>query len=208
MKRSFFCIIPVMLMIVLSLIIPSTGNAVEGKSIKRVVILPFETNTQKDISYIIAGIRSMLYSRIAWEDNVHVIRKDLTTKVLSGLNQTATYQTIKQIGKLTNADYIISGIVTEFANAFSIDSKVYNLKQGTFLTFFDQAKTIDQVISKTDIVAAKINIKTFDRTTTSYEKFKKDNPLTEEKLRRMNPEKMMPARLKTGNKKEPWWKIW
>jgi hypothetical protein len=112
-----------------------------------------------------------------------------------------------KIGEKTGADYVITGIITEFAGAYSIDTKVWNLKEKSYLTFYDQSPTLDKLISRVDIVAAKINKKIFDRTTVSYEKFKKEKFITEEDLRRMNPERMMPVQ-EPGERKKPWWKIW
>ncbi|MCF6247081.1 MAG: hypothetical protein L3J69_06935 [Desulfobacula sp.] len=208
MKRTAFSTISFLIFVVLSIAMPVTGNTTESQSIKTVAILAFGTNAQKDISYITDGILSMLHSRIFWKNKIHVIRKDLTTNALANAKTSSEYQTILQIGKLTHADYVISGIVTEFSGAFSIDTKVYDLKQGAFFTFSGQSKSIEKIISRTDIVAAKINKKVFARTTISYENFKNDKIITEEELRRMNPERMMPVQRPIDEDEKPWWKIW
>jgi len=102
---------------------------------------------------------------------------------------------------------VITGTITEFSGAYSIDTKVWNLKTKSYLTFYDQSATLNKLISRVDIVAAKINKKIFDRTTVSYDKYKNEKIITEEELRRMNPERMMPVR-EAGERKKPWWKIW
>jgi hypothetical protein len=175
--------------------------------VKTVSILPFETNSQSDLSYAIDGILSMLHTRLFWKDKVSTVKQGITNSILAREPVTGE-QDIYNIARKTQSDYVVTGVVTNFSGAFSIDSKVYNLKDNTVLTFFGQSKTIDGLISSVDIVAAKINKKVFDRTTASYEKFKRDKIITEEELRRMNPEKMMPRQRILQDEEKPWWKIW
>ncbi|MBC2703855.1 hypothetical protein [Desulfobacula sp.] len=180
----------------------------DTKNMKTIAIIPFETNSQEDISYITSGVLNMLRSRLSWKGNVAVVKTGIVTKELSGITESSESETIIKLGGKTTADYVITGIVTQFSGAYSIDTKVYNLKEKSFLTFYGQSKTIDKIISQIDIIAAKINKKMFDRTTVSYEKFKKEKIITEEDLRRMNPERMMPTRPTGEDEEKPWWKIW
>jgi enolase len=102
---------------------------------------------------------------------------------------------------------VLIGSITEFAGAYSFDAKVFDLKAMTFLTFFEQANEVGEIIKKFDIIAAKINKKIFDRTTLAYEKFEKDKTINAQDLQRMNPERMMPG-INQGKETKPWWKIW
>ena len=208
MKQTVIWSIPVMMLAVFSILTPAAGNTSEPEPVKTVAILPFETNAQKDISYIGSGILSMLHSRLHWKHQVRVIDTAQAMKALTGTKDASTRKTILRIGETTNADYIVTGIVTEFSGAFSIDTKVYDIKNGSFLTFYDQSETIDRIIPQVDIVAAKINKKVFDRTTVSFEKFKKERVITEEELRRMNPERMLPPGELYEEEEKPWWQIW
>lgn len=190
-----------------------TGFAAETihakeSALKTVAILPFETNTNRDISYIIPGITRMLHSRLAWKDKVAVIPVDQIRDAVATLDDKKGVAAVTRLGNYTKSDYVISGIITEFSGAFSIDLKVYDLNEKTVLTFFDQSDEFNRLIPKFDLVAAKINKKVFDRTTVSYEKYKEDKMITEEELRRMNPEKMLPPRPSIEAEDKPWWKIW
>ena len=207
MNKLNFLIKQRLLLLVLFILIPVISGAAETKQIKTMAIIPFETNSQNDLSYITSGILNMLHSRLSWKDNVQLVKKNNVTKTLSGIKQPFQSRAIIKLGEKTNADYVITGIITEFSGAYSIDTKVYDLNKKLFLTFYGQSKTIDKIISRVDIVAAKINKKIFNRTTVSYEKFKKEKIITEEELKRMNPERMMPIH-QTGDKAKPWWKIW
>ena len=195
------------LSILIILFLPFASGAATGNNMKTVAVIPFETNTENDLSYMTAGITTMLESRLSWKNNVVILRQPLVNKALSEIKETYESNAVFKIGEKTGADYVITGIITEFAGAYSIDTKVWNLKEKSYLTFFDQSATLDKLISRVDIVAAKINKKIFDRTTVSYEKFKNEKIITEEDLRRMNPERMMPAP-DTRERKKPWWKIW
>jgi len=193
-------------MLTILLLFVSFGPAA-ANSMKTVAIIPFETNTENDLSYMTSGILTMLESRLSWKNNVTVIQQSIINKALSGMNETYESNAVLKIGEKTGADYVVTGIITEFAGAYSVDAKVWNLKTKSYLTFFNQSATLDKLISKVDVVAAKINKKIFDRTTASYEKYKNENIITEEDLRRMNPERMMPSP-DTRERKKPWWKIW
>lgn len=195
------------LSILIILFLPFSSGAAAGNNLKTVAVIPFETNTENDLSYMTAGITTMLESRLSWKNNVVILRQPLVNKALSEIKETYESNAVFKIGEKTGADYVITGIITEFSGAYSIDTKVWNLKEKSYLTFFDQSATLDKLISRVDIVAAKINKKIFDRTTVSYEKFKNEKIITEEDLRRMNPERMMPAP-DTRERKKPWWKIW
>lgn len=200
LNRSF-------LFILITLLLPVSSGLATANSLKTVAIIPFETNTENDLSYMTSGILTMLESRLSWKNNVAIVQQSVVNKALSGVKETYESNAVIKIGEKTKADYVITGTITEFSGAYSIDTKVWNLKTKSYLTFYDQSATLNKLISRVDIVAAKINKKIFDRTTVSYDKYKNEKIITEEELRRMNPERMMPVR-EAGERKKPWWKIW
>jgi len=200
LNRSF-------LFILITLLLPVSSGLAAANSLKTVAIIPFETNTENDLSYMTSGILTMLESRLSWKNNVAIVQQSVVNKALSGVKETYESNAVIKIGEKTKADYVITGTITEFSGAYSIDTKVWNLKTKSYLTFYHQSATLNKLISRVDIVAAKINKKIFDRTTVSYDKYKNEKIITEEELRRMNPERMMPVR-EAGERKKPWWKIW
>ncbi len=202
-----FCWGLILLSCIICAVLAAESLADSAEPVKTVSILPFETNSQSDISYAIDGILSMLHARLFWKDKVTTVKQEITGSILTR-EPITTEQDIYNIAQKTGAGYVVAGVVTNFSGAFSIDTKVYNLKDNTVLTFFGQSENIDGLISSVDIVAAKINKKVFDRTTVSYERFKKEKVITEEDLRRMNPEKMMPKQRVFQEEEKPWWKVW
>ncbi len=197
----------IILFILIILLLPVSSGLAAANNIKTVAIIPFETNTENDLSYMTSGILTMLESRLTWKNNVAVVQQPVVNKALSGIKEAYESNAVFKIGEKTGADFVVTGIITEFSGAYSIDTKVWNLKTKSFLTFYEKSEAIDKLVSRVDIVAAKINKKIFDRTTVSYEKYKNEKIITEEDLRRMNPERMMPVQ-EQKERKKPWWKIW
>lgn len=179
-----------------------------AKENQTIAILPFEINAQEDISYITSGVLMMLESRLSWKDHVGMINRADINKALDGTGHLSENKLVLKTGNATRADYVVTGSITEFSNAFSLDVKIYDIENQSFLTFYDQAPKIDEVIQKTDIIAAKINKKVFDRTTLTFERLEKEAIVTEEDLKRMHPEQMMPIRPSEDNENTPWWKFW
>ena len=113
------------------------------------------------------------------------------------------------MAELTDSDYVVTGSVTRFSDAFSIDTRVYDIKNKKFLTFFEQSTSFNDLIRKMNVISAKINKDVFDRETTAYSNLVKDEKEKEEQRKRQNPEKMMqnfPADQR--EKKPPFWKFW
>lgn len=180
-----------------------------------IVILPFAINSQKDISFISAGIVEMLKSRLSWKDHVSVIEKIGTPgqsnsqALLKGILK-KPYD-LNSAGK-TTYNYVLTGSITEFAGAFSLDVKVFNTKNKAYHSFFDQAGTMNKIIPKIDIIAARINKKIFNRTTAALEISENNGKNVEtrqKKIIRQNPEKLMNQEFGNKRKKHhPFWKFW
>ena len=201
-------ICPLILLVIALFLATYTGAGATDATLKTIAIIPFETNSKKDLTFIQNGVLQMLRSRLMWKGQVQIMPRSRIDQALSGMSIPMTNQSVLAFGKKTGADYVITGGITEFSGAFSVDTKVYDLEKQIFLTFFSQAKDINAMITQVDVVAAKINKKIFERTTIAYEKFQKEKIITEEELRRMNPERMMPARRQRTDNDDPWWKLW
>ena len=137
--------------------------------IKTIVILPFEVNSQKDLSFIRSGIIQMLNSRLSWKDHVSVVdgrdiadkKSDFQHLLKNILNKNHDLPGVPD----ENYNYVLTGSITEFAGAFSIDAKVINAGNKTSRSFFNQASSMEKIIPGIDILAAEINKKIFHRTT-------------------------------------------
>jgi len=179
-----------------------------SSEIKKVALLPFEVNSPDDISHIRAGIARMLHSRLTWKNNVKVVDKRNVSKQLEKLETVKGNELIKKISKDTNAQFVVAGSITQFANSFSLDARIYDIENKRYLTNFEQSKKIDNIIPKVNRIAAKINKSVFDRTTVSYEEMEKEKKANIEKWKRQNPENLMPAIQRSLDTDPPVWKIW
>ena len=176
---------------------------------KSLAIIPFEIISQDDISYIQSGVSRMLYSRLEWKNRIILVDKNTVLKHIKQINTENPNHIIKKIAGLTNSDYVLTGSIIYFSNAFSIDTKIYDIKNKQYITFFEQSRIIDDIIPKLNAVTARINKKVFDRKTTAWENLANQEKEKALQWQRQNPEKMMPA-IPKGEQKEKSsiWKIW
>jgi TolB-like protein len=190
---------------VLILTVPAGSFASEMKTI---AIMPFETIASNDITYIQSGVLNMLRSRIAWKEHVTVIPEKTVLKLLKPIQSQSRDQQIHQIAMQTGSDYVLTGSITNFSDAFSIDTHIYDIKNKRFMTFFEQSKLLSDLIPKVNFIAARINKKVFDRKTAVYNQMVNTAKEKDEQLRRQNPEKLMPKpKTEPGEKSSPW-KFW
>ena len=208
MKKSLLSKIFISISIILVLIFNFSLDC-SAKNEQRIAILPFEMISSENISYIQSGILQMLHSRLAWKDHVKLVEKKTITACLSNVHSKDNNLVVKKIADLTDSDYVLTGSITQFSNAFSIDAKIYHIKNRQYLTFFTQSKKIDDAIPKLNVIAAKINKKVFDRETIVYEKLAKEEKEKAEQWKRQNPEKMMPLIPKgEQEEKSSIWRFW
>lgn len=171
-------------------------------------IVPFETIASDDISYLQSGVFQMLRSRMLWKNKVNVLSKTQTQKLLESINAENPNKRIQLLADLSQSDFIITGTITQFAEAFSVDTRIYDINNKRYLTFSEQSKLISDLIPKVDFIAAKINKQVFDRNTTSYDQLVQSEKERFEQLKRQNPENLMPKIPEGSNEKGSRWKFW
>ena len=133
---------------------------------KRIALLPFKINAEKDMSFLQNGIFDMLTSRLSKEDEVVVISRqevESAANAVGGLGA-VNESLARKIGSQLNADYTLFGSLTVFGNSISIDAKMVDVTGNTPTTsFFDQSQDLGGVITKINQIAAQINANVFDR---------------------------------------------
>jgi TolB-like protein len=194
------------------LYLPLNAAAIEHKTI---AILPFEINAPDDLPHIRQGIESMLYSRLYWKNKIAVIdtktvshkikNRQIKKQKAKGKNPLA-----EQVAEYLNCDYIMTGYITHFSNAFSIDIRVYDRQNKQWTTFFEQAISTDLLINKINIISAKINKSLFNREGIVYGKLIKKEKQRAEQWKLQNPMEMMPVvpDKDKEKKKSSFWKFW
>ncbi len=186
-------------------------NGLYANGLRKIAILPFEIHSEKDITHIQHGIDHMLSSRLAWTDHTTIASKSTINAALKENNMLSEEKFLSAMAKTTNSDYVLTGSITEFADSFSIDANIYNIKEKTSKPFFGQASKMDRIIPVISILAAKINKQVFDRTTEKYEEFTEEQSYAKQRQvqQRMDPEKMWTPQNESDYKEEKvGWKVW
>ena len=135
-----------------------------AKTPKRVAILPFTMNADRDLGFLQEGIIDMLASRLAWKGEVEVLEKVLVKKKASQVKGALNREKAFMIGKDLQADYVIFGSLTVFGESVSIDAKILDVaKAEELITAFSQTKGMDEVIPTVNRFAADVNEKIMGR---------------------------------------------
>ncbi len=153
-------------MIVLGLLLPSVIQspicAAEGP--KKVAIVPFAINADRDLTFLQEGILDMLASRLAWKGEVQVLEKGLVKKQVSQTEGPVDRAKALDAGKALQADYVIYGSLTVFGESVSLDARILDVAGAEeLMTAFKQTKGMDEVIPTVNQFAMDINEKIMGR---------------------------------------------
>jgi TolB-like protein len=133
---------------------------------KRIALLPFKINAEKDMTFLQNGIFDMLTSRLSKEGEVVVISRQETETAVKAIGGLAAVNesSARNLGAQLNADYTLFGSLTVLGNSISIDAKMVDVSGNTPTTsFFEQSQDLGGVITKINGIAAQINTSVFDR---------------------------------------------
>jgi TolB-like protein len=136
---------------------------------KRLALLPFKINSEKDLSFLKDGIFDMLSTRLAQEGQVEVISRAQVEAAMQPVAGSGSVSETKarDIGTRLNADFVLFGSLTVLGNNVSIDAKMVDITSGKpTMAFYDQSQDLGAVITKINLIAADINDKMFGRTQT------------------------------------------
>lgn len=150
-------------MIIMSLLITMftftsilSSQALSSQGPKKVAVLPFTMNADRDLDYLKEGIVDMLNSRLAWKDEVVVVEKEIVKKACAQFQTPLNRDKAIAIGKILEIDYIILGSLTLFGESVSLDAKILDVAQSKDLhAVFGHSKGMDEVIPKIDEFAMK-----------------------------------------------------
>jgi len=150
------------ILILFGMIFGSSQSAVA--KVKKVAIVPFKINAEKDLSFLRDGIVDMLTSRLCIEDKVVVLCREEIASVIKTISPPINESKAREIGSRLGVDYVLFGSLTVFGESVSIDAKMVDVSGAKpVLTFFNQSQGMDQVIPKINLFATDINEKVFGR---------------------------------------------
>ena len=137
---------------------------------KKVALLPFKINSEKDLSFLKDGIFDMLSSRLAKEGQVEVLSREQVDPAVKAVAASGTINEAKarKIGSRLGADFVLFGSLTVLGENVSIDAKMVDISGGRpTMSFFDQGESLGAVIAKINLIAADINDKIFGQPPTA-----------------------------------------
>jgi len=144
--------------------VPSALSA----DVKRIALLPFKINAEKDLSFLRDGIFDMLSTRLSKEGQVEVLSRGAVDAAMQSAAPSGTVNeaAARSIGTRLNADFVLFGSLTVLGENVSIDAKMVDISgnQPT-MSFFDQSNDLGAVITKINLMAVDINDKMFGRQT-------------------------------------------
>ena len=127
---------------------------------KKVAILPFTMNADRDLTFLQNGIMDMLASRLAWKEKVEIIEKGKINGARADHPGPLNENKALDIGRALNADYVIMGSLTMFGDSVSMDARILDVKKSEeLMTAYDQSKGMDGVIPTVNQFAEDINAK-------------------------------------------------
>jgi len=179
-----------------------------GTTVKTIAVLPVHVNSTQDLDYIKKGMDLMFDSRLSWNKKVEVISGDQIKNQIKEIKYISKAKLIHEIAQQTRSNFALSCIVTELSGSFSIDAKVYDIENMKYMTFFENSKKIDDLIKKTDHIAAIIHKKIFGRETVSWKRMEMEKQEYINKLKRQNPEYLIKNRHLKKSEESYGWKIW
>jgi TolB-like protein len=150
--------------IVFIIMIVFMGTASAETRPNRVAIVPFAIHSDRDMAFLRDGITDMLTSRLSWEKKVQVIGREQTAEAVKGATGTMNDIQAQIIGAKLEADYVLFGSLTIFADSVSMDAKLVDVSGAKpTLAFFNQAQGMGQVIPQINRFATDINTRVFGR---------------------------------------------
>ncbi len=179
-----------------------------GTTVKTIAVLPVHVNSTQDLDYIKKGMVQMFDARLSWNKKVEVISGNQLKNQIKEIKNISKTKLIHEIAQQTRSDFALACIVTELSGSFSIDAKVYDIENKKYMTFFENSKKIDDLIKKTDRIAATINKKVFGRVTVSWKRMEMEKQEYINKLKRQNPEYLIKNRHLKNSEESYGWKIW
>ncbi len=129
----------------------------------RVAIMPFTMNTPANLNYLQGGIRDMLSSRLSWQGKVQVVDKSEADRAARQAKEISQSEAV-QIGAALKADYVLYGSITSTGQSISMDARMVPVSGKTEpVSFYAQAKSLDEVMPQVDLFAQQINQKIFGK---------------------------------------------
>ncbi len=156
------------LILTVAAVLTSVNTAFSADKISKVLILPFNIHSEKDLSFLQKGIGEMLSTRLAFENRVITAGKGDPKIAAEKLPAAIDEKAALIFGEKTGADYVLFGSLTVFGDSISTDAKFYDVQKKSQLVVINEfGSSQGDVIYHINVFAARINETVFGRKTVS-----------------------------------------
>ena len=154
----------IILTLAIVLLLSGANTAFSADKISKILILPFNIHSEKDLTFLQKGIGEMLSTRLAFENKVMIVGKEEAGIVPGKTDE----KTALAAGEKTGADYVLFGSLTVFGESISTDAKFYDVQKKSQLVVINEfGSSQGDVIYHINVFAARINETVFGRKTVS-----------------------------------------
>ncbi len=149
-----------------------------------VVIMPFETHAQDDLSYLQTQIPQAIKSLLDQEGADVLIYETMSISSWKKLAESRT--DIRNIGAQTGADYVVWGSLTLFGQNFSLDVKLLASEDGEEPdTFTVEGEGVENLSASVNKLVQELALKLFKRQKMVQILIKGNNRIEEDAIRRI-----------------------
>ena len=147
------------------LLLGGSAAAADPAGKESIAILTFPASAGKDISYLQAGIRNMLASRLAAETGLRIIEHARVDQQAAAAGDLMQQNTLTALGNALQTDYLLAGTLTAIGQSLSLDAKLYPIKNSgkPVETFYASAATEDDILAAVDSLSWDIAEKSFGK---------------------------------------------
>ena len=170
------------------------GSGSDRQRIRRVLILPFGINADKDLAYLKKGVADMLASRLALKDRVVIVRSTDSSLMAAEIPEPIDAATAAALGAQSRADYVLFGSLTVLGDNVSTDARFFDVRQNqAVLNFSEVGNTQGEIISHINLLAVRIKEEVFGRKTIAARPPPQQSTATQESgpVSRQHPEKLL-----------------
>jgi TolB-like protein len=130
----------------------------------KVLVLPFNIHSEKDMSYLKEGIMDMLATRLTLEGQSIPFSKEKTLEAIKNIGEPSNEQAAVLLGMKLGADYVLYGSLTVFGDSISTDARFFDINaKKPLVTYYDSGKDNSDVITHIDLFAGQIKAAVFGR---------------------------------------------
>ena len=154
----------IIILAIVAIAVPCRCGIARAAGPSRILILPFEINAEKDLSFLQKGIVSMLSTRLFQEDQVFPMEPATARQALEAISGPLDQATAVALGAKYQANYVIYGSLTVFGDSISTDARFVDVhQQKTRVTFSEFGKDQGDVIGHINHFAGQVNTTVFGR---------------------------------------------